>query len=358
MSAVARADLAALADPALPRLPAALDPAAAAPILRERLRAWRPGAERWALRGARLLRYKPGRRCLIEYGFETPDGAQVALLGKLRAKGADHRTFALMQALRAAGLTDAASDGVAVPEPVALVPELGLWLQRRVAGVPATELLRGPTGPWLAPRVAAALHRLHALDAAALGVERVHTAADELAALARWLPLAAARRPTRAARIHRLLAACTALGPRLAGALAAAIHRDFYPDQLLVGERRLYLLDLDLCCRGDPALDAGNFVAHLMELALRETGDPDAYRGAADAFLAAFLARHPAARARCDAYVTLTLARHVYLSTELPGRAGVTGALLALCEARLGLRPPPRRRRPAAGHALPKGALP
>jgi thiamine kinase-like enzyme len=54
------------------------------------------------------------------------------------------------------------------------------------------------------------------------------------------------------------------------------IHRDFYPDQILVDRDRLWLVDLDLCCQGDPALDIGNFIAHITEQSLRQTGDPSA----------------------------------------------------------------------------------
>ena len=44
----------------------------------------------------------------------------------------------------------------------------------------------------------------------------------------------------------------------------------------IVGDGRLYLLDFDLYCLGDPALDAGNFIAHVTEQSLRELGDATA----------------------------------------------------------------------------------
>jgi len=39
-------------------------------------------------------------------------------------------------------------------------------------------------------------------------------------------------------------------------------------------------------------------------------------------------------RASVRAYATLTLARHIYLSTNFPERQRLTGQLLELCEAR------------------------
>jgi hypothetical protein len=43
-------------------------------------------------------------------------------------------------------------------------------------------------------------------------------------------------------------------------------------------------------------------------------------------------ATHPSVQA----YKTLTLARHIYLSTQLPNRAHCTEPLMELCEQRLG----------------------
>lgn len=50
----------------------------------------------------------------------------------------------------------------------------------------------------------------------------------------------------------------------------------FYPDQVLVDRDRLWLVDLDLCCQGDPALDIGNVIAHITEQSLRQMGNPSA----------------------------------------------------------------------------------
>jgi thiamine kinase-like enzyme len=40
-------------------------------------------------------------------------------------------------------------------------------------------------------------------------------------------------------------------------------HRDFFDKQLLYSERRSTLLDCDNAAKADPALDVGNFIAHL-----------------------------------------------------------------------------------------------
>jgi hypothetical protein len=74
------------------------------------------------------------------------------------------------------------------------------------------------------------------------------------------------------------------------------------------------------------------------EQSLRTTGDPGTLSPVETAIEERFLELSGEHR-RCavHAYATLTLARHVFLSTQLPGRRASTDALLELCEERLGL---------------------
>jgi aminoglycoside phosphotransferase (APT) family kinase protein len=117
------------------------------------------------------------------------------------------------------------------------------------------------------------------------------------------------------------------------------VHRDFYPDQVLLSGSRVYLLDFDLFCQGDPALDVGNFCGHLTEESLRTAGRADALAVCERALEERYseLTGAPA-RTQVQIYSTLTLARHIYLSTQFPDRWHLTEQLLDLCEARLGLR--------------------
>jgi aminoglycoside phosphotransferase (APT) family kinase protein len=43
----------------------------------------------------------------------------------------------------------------------------------------------------------------------------------------------------------------------------STLHGDFYPNQVLVGNGSVSIIDLDDCASGDPAADLGSFVAHL-----------------------------------------------------------------------------------------------
>ena len=103
---------------------------------------------------------------------------------------------------------------------------------------------------------------------------------------------------------------------------------------------RLWLVDLDLCCQGDPALDIGNFIAHITEQSLRQLADPATMVAQEAALRDAFIetrAGEQADRLRwtIELYTVLTLVRHIHISTRIAARRPYTEALLTLCETRL-----------------------
>jgi len=319
-------------DPSLPFLAQALDPLKVQHHL-EKLDP-PPGKDgQLSVQAIQVLRYKPGKRCLIEYHLEHSRVEEISLIGKVRAKGLDHSTYRFIQQLWAAGFGPDSPDGIYVPEPIGVLPELGMWLQRRASGVSAGRLLEGPDGVALARRIAAAAHKLHT---AAVHPTRRHTMADELRILHARLQQVIELHPEWAGRIERLLVACDCLGASTPAPDLRGIHRDFYPDQVLVDGEHLYLLDFDMYSLGDPGLDIGNFVAHMTEHALRTTGDPAALSDREDALVERFVElAGESTRPAIQAYTTLTLARHIYLSTKFARRRHTTPALLALCEQRL-----------------------
>ncbi len=326
-------------DPKMWFLVPALTPAEAQPHLARCWAATSGPDSRLRLRAIRVARYKPARRCLIEYDVQL-DGppqppASLTILGKAKAGEPDTASPELHRVLRAAGFGPDSSDGILVPEPLGMIPEFQMWLQRKVPGATAAEVLPTPAGVALAGRVAEAAHKLHE---AGVPARRHHTMADELRLLREYLALVVQTRPQWASRLERLLAACDQLGGTVPEPRPCGIHRDFYPAQVLIDGPELYLVDFDLYCLGDPALDIGNFLGHMTEQSLRQFGDPRALAAQEQALQDRFaeLAGQSCLPA-IGAYATLTLARHVYLSTQFPERQPFTEALLELCEQRLGL---------------------
>jgi aminoglycoside phosphotransferase (APT) family kinase protein len=143
-------------------------------------------------------------------------------------------------------------------------------------------------------------------------------------------------KPALRKRIDQILAGCDRLGASVPKPRTCGIHRDFYPAQVLIRKDRLFLLDFDLYCAGDPGLDAGNFLGHMIEESLRTFGDADALSAQQRALEERFVELSGAAvRPAVHAYTTLTLVRHIYLSTQFAGREAFTERLIELCRLRL-----------------------
>ena len=208
-----------------------------------------------------------------------------------------------------------------------------MWLQRKVPGRAATDFLAAPEGLALARMIAEAAFKVHG---AGIPTERRHTMADELEILRTHLSTVAPQGSRWAARIARLVDAADRLGAAIPEPTPRGIHRDFYADQVIVDGQRLFLLDFDLYCEGDPALDIGNFLGHVTEQSLRTLGDPMALADREAELEERFVElAGTATRRAIRAYATLTLVRHVYLSTLFVERRPLTQSLLELCEERL-----------------------
>jgi hypothetical protein len=316
-------------DPALPHLAEMLDLACASRVLSKSL-----GAPGLRLRSARLIRHKPGRRALVAYRIAPLGRLPERFLAKTRARGLDERTWHLTEGLHRRGLAASGVYRASVPRPLAVVPEWRAWLQTWVPGETVWDaLLLDP--PERATALAAGIaEALWALHRAPVAVDRVHDSDAELAILERRLRQVAERHPAWLERIEAVLDACRMLAARVRARPVVILHRDFYPDQILVDGERLHLLDLDLCARGDPALDLGNFVAHLQERALREPQIAARATRVGDAFVARYreLDPDPGLPEAIAIYARLTLARHIQISTQFAERMPFTHRILERAE--------------------------
>lgn len=311
-------------DPDLPQLSAALDPLHAGAC-------FTAAGLAGTVASAKPVRHKPGRRCLIAYDLVDRSGRAFAAFGKLRAKGADSRVFALQQELWNDGFGPGGWAAARVAEPLALVPALGMWLQAEVRGRPFSPQAFPPD------LVAKAIGALHMSRIRPL---KRHLLADELAILDARLTALAARRPDWAGRLEALSRAAERLAAQAAPVALRPVHRDFYHDHLLRDGSDVYLIDLDLLCLGDPAVDVGNFNAHLTERALREHGDPRRFAWWQARFAGAACRNpHGARPGNVRIYEFLSLVRLIEIAERMPERRTGAAALLALCEAQVEAAP-------------------
>ena len=290
------------------------------------------------IKNCRLVRYKPGRRCLIEYDMEIKESDGVrrlqTLMGKISAKGREEEHYLLNKQLWNTCFKKINPCEIAIPEPLGVITELQMWMQQKIKGVNATVLL-SPGSIGLAERIGTAIFKLHRLN---VGSKRSHTMLDELRILNDRLERVKKMRPEWTNRLNRILQACHKTGATLPSVKFCGIHRDFYADQIIIAGPDIYLLDFDLYCMGDPALDVGNFLGHLTEQALRYFNDPNVLADCEAALENQYLDHAPdVSPASIQTYKTLTLARHMYISTQFDDRQAFTARLLELCEERLHL---------------------
>lgn len=327
------------ADLTIPGLDRALDSRRMQPILAALLQTQPVAHESVRLMSTRMVRHKPGRRCVVRYELDTHDGDAIqrqSLLGKIRARGFDRRTYELMQQLWAGRFGPKSGDAIRVPEPVGAVPELNMWLQRRIEAHTLAEQLDLSNAEDLCFIAAVALYKLHTSGPRA---GRRHTANDEIHILNKGLDKVKEQLVCFAQRIEQVQQACQSVAQHIDDYVPASIHRDFYPDQLLMDGDSVWLLDLDLYAEGDPAIDTGNFVAHLQEMSLRRFGHCHAYTNLERAFLEGYrVASGRPLSFSVQNYVTLTLARHIAISRRFSSRHHTTEALIGICEQRLGIR--------------------
>ncbi|KIC47830.1 hypothetical protein RA29_18460 [Tateyamaria sp. ANG-S1] len=267
-----------------------------------------------------LTRLKPGRRAMVQYVL--PDGQ--VLLGKLRAKGADRNAPHFQSKLRAAGLDGC--DGVGVAAVTGTVDDPAIWLQEQVPGHALIDVQDGsaPAKRDAMRRTGRALAKLHGTP---VQTTRQWTHADEWAVLEKALS---------GGPHDDLLSLAKARLDGLPRAPHVGLHRDFYFDQVLVTPDTIWLVDLDLYAVGDAAIDLGNFLAHLDELALRHGEDPSHFAALQDAFLQGYsdLASLPDMQ-RVNSFRWISLARHIAIAARFPDRRHAIPAVEALCRSEL-----------------------
>lgn len=324
-------------DTTIPTLPQVLDPATIQSWFDKGKTTLATKKKAVRLQSIKIKHFKPGRRCVIEYDtkLENPEAKpqNITLVGKAVAKGTRSTTWQIEQELWKNGFNDKSIDSISIPEPVGRSSTLRISFQKKIDGKEIWQLLLSSEGEHWARRVAEAAHKIHTTGVPS---KRTHTMADELRILHERVPKVIQHTPAWRQRIENILTASDRLGEQLPKTALCTSHRDFYQDQIIVSGDRLFILDLDLYCYADEGLDIGNFLAHITERSLCELKDPNALRHIERSMENRFVelaGEHT--RQAVQTYVTLTLVRHIYISTLFETRRHCTEDLIRLCEQRL-----------------------
>lgn len=281
-----------------------------------------------------IKRLKEGRRALLEIQARIMEvsGKQVpvTLYGKVRFKGVDEKTFYLNAYLFENGFDAGSIDGISVPQPVALVPQVHMGLFVKANGQTVINHLTGPQREYYARKIVRVLFKL---NRSRCPLHKKHTIEDELNILDRRMSTLLHQFPQWVNRLLYLKYQYRNIIKLLEKTSDVPIHRDFYHDQILINDLRLYLLDLDTCSLGDPALDLGNFLGHLHEHAVRNPDFLVNYQPVEDAMLEEFKECYPQMLPQqIRIYIFLTLVRHISISSQIPQRQWATERILTLCE--------------------------
>jgi thiamine kinase-like enzyme len=262
----------------------------------------------------RLVRHKVGRRALLAFDVRHA-GVCETWLGKVRGRGLDTRGARVHQQL-----WDAGASGF-IAEPLGVVDVMRMTLQRSVPGIPMLQTLADPrAAAAVAEGLAAALTALHQLR---VPLERHWTPQDELSLLQTRLSALRDTATVRADLVAQLASTMARVAePLHTRAGTATIHRDLYHDQVLVQGTRCLLVDLDLVAAGDPSLDVGNVVGHILELQWRGGIRPETAAAFNETFCRQMIARGGDALTEDSIarHTVLTLGRMLEIATRHPER--------------------------------------
>lgn len=222
------------------------------------------GAGNRIVTGYEILGYRLERRCVIRCSLSerTAGGTAIAprLIVKIFRPGRALDPVRRLQWLRNNGFRRGESVQLAVPEVLYYENKKGLAIMENAPGASPHDLLGDSSFENACRAAALMLRKLHGLKA---GEGQPYSMIDELETLEGKIELCGNIFP---AIRERLLAAYGRLGTEGKGIdenFSATVHGDFHDKQILYSTETSTLLDCDDMKYSDPALDYGNFLAHL-----------------------------------------------------------------------------------------------
>ena len=218
-----------------------------------------------------VLGYRLEKRCVIRYTLASSnsDKDQTRVIVKLFRPSRLHKALDSMKILEKGGFHLGTGDGLSIPEIYGSDEESGAIFMESAPGSSLHNLLKNIILKDGCIAAAKLLRKLRSLDAKNL---KVYMILDELGNIRRNIELIGHMFPEFKDQFDKTFDALTEAQIEETENKMIA-HRDFYDKQVLYSENRTTLIDCDNIAIADPALDYGNFVAHLE---LRKLQHPEA----------------------------------------------------------------------------------
>ena len=214
----------------------------------------------------RVLSYRPGRRVVLEWS----DGEQTLVLKGFRPEKAEAALFSHRQAELTNG-----DGGFLVPRVLEYRPSTDAIAFRSLTGAP---LSIGRAGAESFARIGTHLAAFQSADleesVPAFGPP------DEMAVLDRWATRVGDAAGDLPVGWRDLRASLGLLVDDMIPPALVPCHRDLHDRQMLLTEEGIALLDFDMLCRADSALDPANLLAHVSLRTLQGL-NPDGDEGVA-----------------------------------------------------------------------------
>ena len=313
-------------DASLAFLASALVPESAESVFKQNVSAIEEKFGDYQVQDVIVKRHKEGRRCLIEYKLLT-DLGEHSILGKVSAKRLDTKTFDAQKALHEDhGFGYGAADQISVPQTIGYFKPWKMWFQQTEDVIHGIKPLKQNTLGKFTDNIAAAMVKLHT---SGFKPAREHRLADELRILRNRLSQVKTEFPAESERIADVISHCFAIADTIDDSRLDTIHRDFYHDQIMFSDQRTVLVDLDLLALGHPALDVGNFLAHLSEYGIRYFDDAQYWQREEDMIVDRYLsAMRDITKQEIAAFKALSLARHIHTSWSRTSRRRITSKII------------------------------
>lgn len=214
------------------------------------------------IKGCDVIGYRLERRCVILYSVDFPDGgarAQEYLVAKVARPARVKKSLETAAWLESSGFAGDSPDGLTSPRLLGGSESAGALLMEFAPGESLHSLIGGAAFVEACRDAGKILKKLHSIRGRELAV---YSVADELQNLEERIGMVIGVFPLLK---RSLMTAFEDLArSRVSDDYSlACVHRDYYDKQVLYAPDRVTLLDFDNVALSDPALDYGNFAAHL-----------------------------------------------------------------------------------------------